>query len=273
LTIIYITRIVRIMKGSFTLFIDETGNANPLSKQSNSYILCGCAVPNSSIEELKIKADQIKFKYWGRTDIVFHSEDIGNNSKEFSIFANNRAIKAAFIKDLFAYLRWSPITMFIIVVDKSLATSKGWNHVKVVKETSKTLIYHFITWVLSAKSKGKIVIEASEKDVHYLKNFNYFLSPGAKELSVDYTVIQNTLTSISFVTKKNHDVEEQIADILAYAARCKFLQDFGTRFAPGTYENKIISILEYKLFNPPTNAGSQKSAFYQQIEPFCILPK
>ena len=161
--------------------------------------------------------------------------------------------------------------------DKKLAKEKGWNSVKVIQETSKKLFYHFIVWLLGmGNAQGKIHIESAtaEKDRFYLNEFSYFLAPGCKELSVDFTKIQDILTSISFVTKRNHDIEEQIADLFAYAARCKFLRlnKIGT-FKVGSYEDRMIKILESKLFKKPFRAKEKKMKFYESIEPFCILPK
>lgn len=95
-----------------------------------------------------------------------------------------------------------------------------------------------------------------------------------KELNVDHKYIKEILTSISFVTKHNYDIEEQISDIFAYAACCKYMQDCGQKkFSKDSYESKIIKILELKLFQMPTLAKSIKRDLFDRIEPFCILPK
>ena len=39
--------------------------------------------------------------------------------------------------------------------------------------------------------------------------------------------IKEKLTALSFVTKRNFDIEEQIADLFTYAARSKFKKDKG----------------------------------------------
>lgn len=261
----------------FELFIDELGHSNPLSLQSNLYILCGCVVEKPDRLDIKIKADQIKFKYWNKTDVIFHSRELGKNLNDFNIFNQNPRLKAAFYNDLFNFLNNCNISVFIIAIDKKVAKKKGWNSVKVIQETSRKLFFHYIIWLLGmGNAKGKINIESAtaEKDRFYLNEFSYFLSPGSKEISIDFRIIQNILTSISFVTKRNHDIEEQIADLFAYAARCKFMRLRKiAAFKVGSYEDRMIRLLDNKLFQKPVRAKEQKMKFYEPIEPFCILPK
>jgi hypothetical protein len=84
--------------------------------------------------------------------------------------------------------------------------------------------------------------------------------------------VQESLTSLSVVTKKNHDIENQIADLFAYAARCKYERDeLGKNFSAISYESKIITILERKLYRVPPHAPPTKKIILDKIEPFKIL--
>jgi len=264
------------MNKNLLLFIDESGNYDPNNKQSDLYILCGCSIPEYGREELKILADQIKFKYWGKTDIVFHSRDIGKDLGDFKIFKNKPDFKNEFLKDLFVFLKKSRIILFFIIIDKKLARKKGWNQYKVIKVTAHRLIYHFLALLFCyGNSSGKIIIESAtaEKDKYYLDAFSYFLSPGFTELNVDYTEVRKVLTSLSFVTKDNFDIEEQIADLFAYGAKCKIDKMKDKKLIKlGSYEDRIISILEQKLIKKPIKAKERKMKFYEKIEPFCVLP-
>lgn len=261
----------------YELFIDELGQTNPAGSQSNLYVLCGCAIERSLKEALRVEAEYIKFKYWNRTNIVFHSREIGKNKGPFSILKKNQAKRREFLNDLINYLKNAPISIFIVVCENQQARRQGWNSVRVVKETGKLLFFHFVSWLLGISgAQGKIVIESAtaEKDRYYLNEFSYFLSPGCSELSVDYKTMKNVLTSISFVTKQNQDIEEQIADLFAYAARCKYLRASKKHvFKVGSYEDRIIKVLEQKLFRKPEVAKDRKMKFYKAIDPFCVIPK
>lgn len=261
----------------YELFIDELGHSNPNSPNSEVYVLSGCVIEDNDRENVKVKADQIKFKYWGKTNIVFHSRDLGKNTNDFEIFQKNKNRKSEFLNDLYTFLLSCNFSIFTIIVNQSKAKEKGWNSIKVLEETSRKLFYYFIVWLLArGNSAGKICIESAtaEKDRYYLNEFSYFLSPGCRELSINYKSIRELLTSISFVTKRNHDIEEQIADLFAYAAKCKYMRlSKKETYKIGSYEDRIIRILDNKLFKKPRIAKEKKMKFYETIDPFCILPK
>lgn len=227
----------------YYLFIDELGLSSLKAKESGIYILTGIAVKKENRDYLKILSDQIKYKYWGHTNIVFHSRKIGRNLDEYKKFSEDYQLKQSFIRDLIQYLSKSPITAFSVVVDKKEATKQHWNEIKIIKETIRLLYFNYLTFLLGKSGNGKIVVEsaASEKEVYYLKYFAYYISPSSREFGVDYRKIQEILTSVSFVTKRNYDIEEQIADLFSYAGKCKYLQEVEKeKFNSDSYEAKIL---------------------------------
>lgn len=260
----------------YALYIDESGTTNIDSQFSKTYVLCGCSIADEKKRPLKIYADQIKFKYWGHTDVVFHSREIAKNQGAFEIFKDKPQLKEEFLKDLFQFLYKAPVILFPTIIDKERAKLQQWDDEKVVTETTRTLFLNFIQLLLSKHgSSGHVVVESShtEKDKYYLQYFSYFISPHVKELNVDQKTMQKTLTSLSFVTKNNNDIEQQIADLFAYAAICKYAKDYkGKVFEDGSYQAKIISALEQKLFTKPENASSIKMKYYNKIQSFYVLP-
>lgn len=257
----------------YRLFIDELGVANPKATQSELYILSGCSIDSKERTNIKNWSDHIKFKYWGRTDIVLHSREIGRKENAFEILKNEKVFRE-FIGDLRNFLDGSRFKMFFVVVDKKKAEKMAWNQNKIFKETSNWMIRNFLLAMLSSEAKGKIVVESagSEKDFYFHKTLGFYLSGGIPELKVDYKKIQETITSISFVTKNNHDIEEQIADLFAYATKCKYLMRKKKHFKKGIYEKMIISLFNKKIFKVPVKAGSRKMKYYKEINPFLILP-
>jgi hypothetical protein len=260
----------------YELFIDESGVADPLDKKSRYYVLCGCAVEKEQRMNLKIRADQIKFKYWGNTNVLFHSRDIGMKIGDYALFKKQKTLYVSFLKDLFDFLHSYPYTIFVTFSDKQEVRAKGWNVVKLIRETAHRLFYHFIVWLLASGGHGKITVESatSEHDRYYLMEFSYFLSPGCREFAPTNNKIKPLLTSIAFVTKQNSDIEEEIADLFAYAAQCKYLRQSGKEtFKIGSYEDRMIRVLDRKLFQKPKFAKETKMKLYEAIEPFCIVPK
>ena len=60
--------------------------------------------------------------------------------------------------------------------------------------------------------------------------------------------MKKILTSISFVSKNNQDIETQIADLLAYPAGYSCLVTDGTKaIVPNSYEDNLCKILSAKI--------------------------
>ncbi|MBI3888743.1 DUF3800 domain-containing protein [Candidatus Nomurabacteria bacterium] len=257
----------------YRLYIDELGTASPKDITSTVYILSGCSINKKDCENFKTRADQIKFKYWGRTNIVFHSREIGRKENDFAIFKDDKIFKE-FILDLENFISNSKIKMFFIIVDKAKATAAGWDDIKVYKDTADSLIRNFLLILLTNDSMGEIIIESSSvsKDVHFLNSLNFFLGDGLKNLGVGHEKVQDTLTSVSFVTKKNHDTEEQVADLLAYAAKIKYQSSVGNKTHQNDYEKTIVSLLNKKIFKTPKDACSTKAKLFKEVKSFLVLP-
>ena len=252
-------------------FIDELGSANPKSIQSKLYILSGILVASYAREALKIKADQIKFKYWNRTNIVFHSREIGRKEGDFAILKNNE-INQNFTKDLMMFLDQGNFQLFGVIVDKS-KLPKNWNEKTLYKKTSLIIIRNFLCALLAQNNvRGRLIIESAtaEKDFYYHKTVGHFLSNGFKELKISYQHIQDVLTEISYVTKKNFDIEEQLADILAYGLRVKY--ESQEKKDLSNYETELVIIVNKKLFSMHPNTGVKKKRLYSQIKSFAVIP-
>ncbi len=252
-------------------FIDELGSADRNERHSSHYILSGCMVNEYSREFLKIRSDQIKFKYWGKTNIVFHSREIGRKSGEFSIL-NNKDIFIEFQKDLFSFLKSGYYQLFIVALDKNKSLKLNWTTDKNYEETANILIKNFILSLLANNSKGRLAVESatSKRDFIFHKIASNFLSNGMPSLNIKLEEIQDVLTEVSFVTKKNFDIEEQIADLLVYGAKLKLL---GKKLEDLTdYDKNIIKIMNQKLFKMDPKTGLKKKKYYSEMKSFEILP-
>lgn len=257
----------------YKLFIDESGTANPKDSKSEVYILSGCSVSKVECINIKTWADQIKFKYWGRTNIVFHSREISRREGDFSIFRDKKKYDE-FIKDLARFLESSEFRTLYIIVDKQKAKQAGWNDKKIYKDTTIYLVKNFLLTLLNDNLCGEMVIESAsaEKDKYLLDAFAYFLAAGIPQLKVNQYTIQDTITSVSFVTKKNNDIEEQIADLFGYAAKLAYFKQKKIIFNSGDYEKMILGLLEKKMFVIPKNQSLSKDNLSNHVNPFLVLP-
>ncbi len=196
---------------------------------------------------------------------MFHSREIGRRVNDFEIFKDDKLYEH-FLIDLEKFLQYSRFKMFFIVVDKGNARISGWNDVKIYQDTTLFLVRNFLLILLTGDSKGEVIIESAsaEKDIYLLNAFNYFLSAGLPQLGVDYKTVRSLLTSVSFVTKNNHDIEEQIADLFAYAAKIKYFR----KKVRNRYDIKMLELLEKKIFYTPPNINRPKNKFYKEVNIF-----
>jgi len=256
----------------YKLFIDESGTANPKDLSSDIYILSGCSINKSECQKIKVFADQIKFKYWGKTDVVFHSNEIGRQEGDFSILKDEKIYKN-FLEDLSNFLSYSNFKMFFIIVDKKKAREAGWDDKKVYKDTTLFLVRNFLLILLTSDSKGEIIIESAsaEKDIFLLQALGYFWGAGIEALNIKHETVKNTVSSVSFVTKQNNDIEEQIADLFGYAAKLKYFQKQKIKFKSDPYEEIVLKAINKKIFKIPRQAGQGKLRLFSEVEPFLIL--
>jgi len=252
-------------KKLYKLYLDETGIPNPKSGSGYFpyFILSGVLVNSFQAEFLKIRADQVKFKYWGRTNIVFHSREIGKRENDFSILKNPN-IESEFHGDLVNLLTRNDVKIVIVAVNKKFAVGVGWNEKAIYESAADEIIKFFIEFLKKKQSRGQIIIESAGtvKDIAFLKKYSYYLSNGFRDLGLTHIDIKDVLTAISFVSKRNFDIETQIADLLAYPAGYQCMREDGLReIIPGSYEDKMYGVLQNKLIT----IGSRNS--------FIKLPK
>ena len=235
----------------YKLYLDESGTPNLIGSNPNSpyFILSGFIVNEEQEDKLKIRADQVKFKYWGKTNIVFHSREIGRRENDFSIL-RDPVIEQNFYKNLAEMLISTGGKSVLAVVNKNKASSLGWGENDIYKNTSKEILRFFIEYLYARNDQGQIVIESAgtKRDVSFYKEYIYFLANGIVSLGLDHKKIKQILTSISFVSKNNQDIEAQVADLLAYPAvhNC-FVSDGVRTTVPNSYEEKMYAILKNKI--------------------------
>ncbi len=231
------------------LFIDESGQPQ-YSHSDKNFTYCGIIANPIQSEYLKIVADQIKFKYWNRTSTVFHSVDIGKKRNDFSIL-NDQDTYSDFKTDLFKFLNNNSYRCIIVSINKEKARTLGWSELKVRNIATDTLIELYIKFLHEKCFLGQIIAESSSSaDINLYKRYTSYLSQGCPSMNLSHIDLKKQLTSITFVSKNNHDIEAQIADILVYAGVKKILSDEGFfSLLPESYEGKLINILNTKLIN------------------------
>lgn len=240
------------------------------------YILLGCIVDETHQRDLIEHAGHIKFKYWGRADIIFHSAEIARNLNHFAIFRDDENKRDEFIKDLLDLLNKTPVHITAAIIDKQKAHQNSWSEKTVIRRTAASVLFNFLAFIYTKRPcRGHIIIEASsaQRDGLYLEAFNHLLSPSFNQKNPHFVDIRNHLTSINFVTKQNHDIESQVADLLVYGIRCQLEKDAGNVIERGSYQEKIMNLANGKLIHSIANMSREKKLFYDLIIPMDIQPK
>ncbi|OGK33972.1 hypothetical protein A3F58_03050 [Candidatus Roizmanbacteria bacterium RIFCSPHIGHO2_12_FULL_37_9b] len=159
-----------------------------------------------------------------------------------------------------------------MALDKNKSLKANWTTDKNYEETASILVKNFILSLLASGSKGRLVVESatSKRDFVFHKVASNYLSNGIWSLGIKLDKVQDVLTEVSFVTKKNFDIEEQIADLLIYGAKLKLLGKKLTSL--NDYDKNIIKIMSQKLFKMDPKTGIKKKKYYSEIKSFAILP-
>ena len=167
---------------------------------------------------------------------------------DFSLL-NNPIIKKDFHKDLICFLNSGGYKVIIVSVNKEKASMEGWDSQKIQNVAFDSMIEFFIEFLASQQLKGQVLMESSGgKDSSFHRRYISYLSHGLPRISLLGSDIKELLTSISFVSKKNQDIETQLADLFAYPATRKFLHTEGIQsLVVGSYEEKVTNILSIKL--------------------------
>lgn len=236
---------------NYRLYLDETGTPDVKNINPNfpHFIFSGFIVDESQALKLKTRADQIKFKYWNRTNIVFHSREIGRRENDFSIL-KDPTVEQDFHKDLAQLITSTGGSSVVVDVDKNKAKALGWSASDIYKNTSRAMLSFFVEFLHAKNNRGQIIVESAgtKRDLLFYREYIYLLANGSTPLNLTHQKMKQLLTSISFVSKNNHDIEEQIADLLAYPAAHNYLVADGFRTTiPNSYEDKMCRILHTKI--------------------------
>lgn len=264
------------MSKQYKLFIDESGHPHR-NDRSKHFVLVGIIIQDGHQEALKIKADQLRFKYWDRTDVVLHSEEIGKRKGEFAIFQDQPQLGAKFERQFLHFLGTAPVHVTTSVVDKERAYRVGWKEETIVNKANDAILLDYLAFLYAQdRAHGRVAYETStsKRDALYLNTFYRLASPNWQRANPDFQGVRGVLTSVTFANKLNDDIEIQLADIFSYAAICKYHKDNGSKtYTPGSYEAKLIKILEKKLLVRPANMTNPvKRKYYQKVNGVTVLP-
>lgn len=259
------------------LFIDESGESFPgRYKQSPSFIVSGCSINQDKRELASKKLDQIKFKYWDRTNVILRSFEIGKKEKDFAIFKKNPSLFHQFIGNMESFFTCCPLVLLGVIVDQEKAFKANWSQKTVIKRAYDAIIANFIRLLSAQNAKGEIVQEASStlQDIIIYETFFHYQASGIMNENISDKEVKERLTGLSFVTKKHMDTESQIADLLSYGLKLEHCIHHRQLAADSlnVYGKMIRDQAKRKFYEISKNIGPKKKTKYQRFQSLTELP-
>ncbi len=204
------------------LSLDETGKAH-YNHSSKHFILSGYTVKEEHEKTVEEMVSKIVFKYFGTRKIVLHASDMFSHKRDFLKLREEKTEKS-FWKDIAKHvLRKSYVLFSIIVVDKEKAKRKNWLTKTILTRSYKKILENFASNLKKTNYLGKIISESStDQDQLLVQAHSILQCSGVRGVVTGKEYFQK-ITSLALVTKKNHSVGTQLADIMATAGRIESL--------------------------------------------------
>ncbi len=241
------------MRSYKILALDETGKAS-FKHLSKNFILSGLILPEKFKPEFNRSMKEIKKKYFGNEEVVFHCRDILRKKGPFSILRKDSYKEKEFWLDFTNLLDSDFLSIALIITDKNKAKKLGWNDIAILRRSYSKILEEFVIKHLSS-SKGKIIAESDQyQDQYLIGAHNKLQSIGIPSEGVTGSAYRNKVTSLSLVNKFNLDIDIQASDSLAIMADVVYAMKIGRNDKP-TEVQTIMKDLVIKKMNNKNNPG------------------
>lgn len=203
----------------YYLFLDESGdhglgNINP---HFPVFVLCGVLFNGDNYEKCRVAMNNIKEKYWGGKEVIFHSSDIRKCQKEFQILFD-LDIKGRFMNDINSVITEQD---YVIIADgiQKEEYIKKYGKLSNVYELCLSFIIERTVFYLDDipgdKSLCIIIEERGKKENKQLQeHFDKLLARGTAFVKPERLKALNL--NIAFRSKKKNINGLQLSDLIAY---------------------------------------------------------
>ena len=199
------------------MFLDESGD-HSLVKIDQSYpmfVLAGCIFNVDYIEELEKRVNNLKLKYFGKTDVILRSYDIRKQKREFSCLIDSQ-LRQKFYDDLNQLISQLDFSIIAVAINK-LKLKKIYSD----PDNPYNLCLQFIlerSMMYLGKTQEKIMFRIESRETH-----------NDQKLATEYENFRNNsntfflqeeriskLIDLSFNQKSQNVAGMQLADLVAY---------------------------------------------------------
>ncbi|AMR34252.1 hypothetical protein A0256_23765 [Mucilaginibacter sp. PAMC 26640] len=204
---------------NYYLFLDESGD-HGLSNINASFpvfLLCGVLFKDIDYEKCRDEVNEVKEKFWGNKEVIFHSSDIRRIRKEFQIFFD-LDLKADFISDINTIISGNTYTIIADGIHKEHYIKK-YGKLSNVYELCLSFIIERAVFKLdeipNAKTLYLVIEERGKKEDQKLKTYiSKVLDRGTAYVKPER--LKQLNVKVEFRSKKANVNGLQIADLVAY---------------------------------------------------------
>ena len=208
-------------KEHFTLFIDECGDPNleKFDKTFPIFTLCGVLISDKKLVYLENEVNVLKKDLWGNKDVIFHSREIRNCSKDF-VNLLDKDTKMRFYNKINEILGAEDVYVIVCCCILKEPFIERFNTGEDVYGLSlKYLIERAIFHIddsTDGSARLRIVVERRNPNQNQalLKYYNGLRVKGTKWITAER--LTDRIKSFSFVGKKDNVIGLQVADLIAY---------------------------------------------------------
>ena len=214
--------------GYYKLFIDECGDPNleKFDKTFPIFTLCGVLVPEKRLKILEDQVNALKREFWGTEDVILHSREIRNCSRNF-INLLDTSVKNRFYEGINRILGMDDIYVIVCCCILKAPFIERFNTGEDVYGLSlKYLIERAIFHMDDCDGEDgrlRIVVERRnpKQNQALLSYYNGLRSLGTKWITAER--LTKRVRSFNFEYKKDNIISLQIADLIAYPISRKVL--------------------------------------------------
>jgi len=226
------------------MFLDESGDHSldvaKIDKSYPMFVLAGCIFDfDYYVKIVEPSINDLKVKYFGKTDIILRSYNIRKQKGDFSLLVDTKK-RVSFYEDLNVVLGGFEITIIAGAINKI-------NHIHqyVAPANPYDLCFRFIlerAVMYLGRSPENMIFRAESREGHNDKQlaavYEDFRQNGFGEF-IKPDEVQRKIVDLSFNQKSQNVAGHQIADLVAYP--------IGRWVLDRTKENKPFKIVEQKL--------------------------
>lgn len=205
----------------YTLFIDECGDPNleKIDKTFPLFTLCGILVSEQKLQWLENEIKSLKRDLWNNEEVIFHSREIRNCSKNFVNLLDNE-VKAQFYTRINKILGADDVYVIVCCCILKEPFIERFNTGEDVyglslKYLIERAVFH-IDDCTGGKAKLRIMVERRNptQNKMLLRYYNGLRVKGTKWITSERLI--DRVKSFSFEDKKHNVIGLQVADLIAY---------------------------------------------------------